>query len=399
MERTKFIEQVASRIEEKRRFIQVVAGPRQVGKTTIIGQCLEKHNYNCIYETADAIAGNSQAWLEQLWETARFRIKNGASEVLLVIDEVQKVQNWSEIVKKLWDEDTRAKTNIKVILSGSSRLLIKKGLTESLQGRFELIQIPHWTFPEMKEAFGFSLDEYVFFGGYPGSAELIKDEKRWKSYLRDSIIETSISKDILMLTTITKPALLHQLFDLGAVYSSQILPFNKMLGTLTDAGNTVTLSHYLNLLDQSRLLSGLQKFSGSVQRSRASSPKLQVYNNALFSATSAKSFEEARSTPDIWGRFVESCVGAHLVNHAKISGIELSYWRDGNDEVDFVLSNGEKICGIEVKSGIRTQNNGMAVFKQKYPDAKIYVVSAQAQPNSGAISLEEFLSVNPEIFL
>ena len=397
MERTAFIVELEKRISEKRRFIQVVAGARQIGKTTIITQLLEKHSYNHIYETADAINGSLQSWLEQIWSTARLKIKMGAAEILLIIDEVQKITNWSEIVKKMWDEDTRNKLNIKVILSGSSRLLIEKGLTESLQGRFELIHIPHWSFSEMQEAFGFSLDEYIFFGGYPGSAELVKDERRWKHYLRDSIIETSISKDILMLTTITKPALLRQLFDLGAAYSSQILPFNKMLGSLTDAGNTVTLSHYLNLLHQSRLLGGLQKYSGSEQHSRASSPKLQVYNNALFSATINKSFEDAKSNPDMWGRFVESCVGTHLINNADICGYKLSYWRDGNDEVDFVISRDEEVCAIEVKSGSRLQNKGMQIFKQKYPAAKLYVVSYQEfSQNSGCILLEDFLKISPD---
>lgn len=396
MERTRFIAELAERIAEERKFIQVVAGARQVGKTTIINHFLEKYDRPYIYESADAITGSAQIWLEQIWNTARIKAKTANSDLLLVIDEIQKVQNWSEIVKKMWDEDTRTKTNLKVVLSGSSRLLIEKGLTESLHGRFELIQVPHWSFSEMQEAFGFSLEEYIYFGGYPGCAHLIKNEKRWKNYMRDSIIETSISKDILMLTTITKPALLHQLFDLGAVYSSQIMPFNKMLGTLTDAGNTVTLSHYLNLLDQSRLLGGLQKYSGSEQRTRASSPKLQVYNNALFAAMCAKSFKEACSTPDLWGRFVESCVGTHLLNSSAECDFDVFYWRDGNDEIDFVISRGEELCGIEVKNGSRLSNRGMEVFKNKYPFAKIYVVSAQETDNAGCIPLKDFLTFSPE---
>ena len=397
MERTDFVAVVKTRLAEKRRFIQVVAGSRQIGKTTIINQFLEQTNYEYIYDSADAINGSPHSWLENLWNTARLKIKAGSTEVLLIVDEIQKVENWSEIVKRFWDEDTRNKTNIKVILSGSSRLLIEKGLTESLMGRFELIKVPHWSFSEMKEAFGFSLDEYIYFGGYPGSAELIKDENRWKNYLRDAIIETSISKDILMLTQVTKPALLRQLFDLGATYSSQVLSFTKMLGNLTDAGNTVTLSHYLNLLDQCKLLGGLQKFSGSEQHSRSSSPKLQVYNNALFSATIHKSFEDAKANPDLWGRFVESCVGTHLINNADILGYKLSYWRDGNDEVDFIISRDEEICGIEVKSGLRTMNKGMDNFKKKYPSAKMYVVSSNQESNSSCIPLEDFLNMKPDI--
>ncbi|MBQ6568101.1 MAG: ATP-binding protein [Treponema sp.] len=399
MERSKYISELAKRASEGRRFMQVVAGARQVGKTTIINQFLDSYPHDFIYESADSVTGSSRAWLEQVWNSARLRIRAGSPEVLLVIDEVQKLPDWSELVKKLWDEDSRSKANIKVILSGSSRLLIEKGLTESLHGRFELIQVPHWSFPEMREAFGFSLEEYIYFGGYPGPAPLIQEEKRWKSYLRDSIIETSISRDILMLTTITKPALLRQLFELGAAYSSQVLPFNKMLGSLTDAGNTVTLSHYLELLDQARLLGGLQKYSGSTQRSRSSSPKLQVYNNALFAAMCGKSFSESKAAPDLWGRFVESCVGSHLVNSCMESGLTLNYWRDGNDEVDFVISEGDRLCGIEVKSGRRLSNKGMDVFKQRYPSAKVYVVSSQAAEGSGCIRLEDFLTLSPEVLL
>ena len=395
MERTKFITELKKRISEERKFIQVITGARQVGKTTLIMQFLKKYEFAYIYESSDAVNVASEAWLEQIWNVARLKIKSGNSEVLIVIDEVQKLLNWSEYVKKLWDEDTRTKTNIKVILTGSSRLLIQKGLTESLQGRFELIQIPHWSFLEMQEAFGYSLDEYIFFGGYPGSAFLVKDELRWKNYIKDSIIETSISKDILMLTTVSKPSLLKQLFDIGAVYSTQIIPFNKMLGTLTDAGNTVTLSHYLNLLDQSKLLGGLQKYSGSEIRSRSSSPKLQVYNNALFAALYGKNFESAIAAPDIWGHFVESCVGSHLINNAQIEGYKLFYWREGNDEVDFIISRNEELCAIEVKSGSRIKNKGIEVFKNKYPTAKIYVVSSSILKENAPLSLEDFLTISP----
>ena len=396
MDRNIFISELEKRMAEPRKFIQVVAGPRQVGKTTIITRFLERNSYNYIYESADAPEENGSMQIERIWTSARFKIKNGSPDMLLIIDEIQKIPNWSETVKKFWDEDTRNKVNIKVILSGSSRLLIKEGLSESLQGRFELIQVPHWTYPEMKEAFGFSLDEYIFFGAYPGSAHLINDEKRWKNYIRDAMIETSISKDILMLTTITKPALLRQVFDLGATYSSQIMPFNKMLGTLTDAGNTVTISHYLTLLDQSGLIGGIQKYSGSEQKSRSSSPKLQVYNNSLMAAAGNKSYGETKSNPDIWGRFVESCVGTHLINNAPLLNYKLWYWRDGNDEVDFVISRDNDVCGIEVKSGSRPKSRGMNSFKKKFPDSKIYVVSAHNFTGSACIELEEFLCMNPD---
>lgn len=212
MERTEFTTELEKRLSEKRKFIQVLAGPRQVGKTTIISQVLERYKNEFISESADNIS-SSQVFIEQIWNTARLKIKSGKPEILIVIDEIQKIPNWSEIVKNFWDEDTKNKLNIKVVLSGSSRFLLEKGLTESLLGRFEIIHVPHWSFAEMQQAFGVTLEEYIYFGGYPGASELIKNENRWKMYIRDSIIESSISKDILMLTQIAKPALLKQMFE------------------------------------------------------------------------------------------------------------------------------------------------------------------------------------------
>ncbi len=385
----------AKRMNEKRRFIQVLAGSRQVGKSTIIRQFFKNIDIPHSSESADGTQITT-SWIEQLWNTARTRVQS-SGEFILCIDEVQKIPNWSETIKKLWDEDTRNGTNIKLALCGSSRLLLEKGLTESLAGRFELIHVPHWSFKEMQEAFGVSLEQYIYFGGYPGAADFTSDEERWKSYIRESIIEASVAKDILMLTQITKPALLRQLFDIGSYYSSQILSYNKMLGQLTDAGNTTTLAHYLTLLNQAGLLCGLQKYSGSLLREKSSSPKFQVYNNALMTTVSGTTFETCRNTPDMWGRFVESAVGAHLVNGERTGGYTTSYWRNANDEVDFVLSRKEAVCAIEVKSGRRKTNRGMDSFKKLYPNAKIYAVSAQ--PASATLGLEEFLGLRPEELL
>lgn len=275
-----YLKQVKSRIEEPRKFIQVILGPRQVGKTTMVNQLLPQLSISYVSESADAISATNSAWLMQAWETARLKMKaSGASEYLLVIDEIQKIDNWSEIVKQQWDKDTRENVNIKVILLGSSRLLIQKGLTESLAGRFETFYLGHWSFAEMETAFGWSIEQYIYFGGYPGSALLINDEERWKSYIKDSLIETSISKDILMLTRVDKPALLKRLFEIGCLYSGQILSYTKITGQLQDAGNTTTLANYLKLLSDCGLLGGLEKYAGSVVRQRSSSPKFQVYNN------------------------------------------------------------------------------------------------------------------------
>ena len=398
MERIRYTEMLRSRLREKRRFIQVLAGPRQVGKSTIIADVLSTLEIPYVSESADDITVSGDAWLKGIWDRARALAKQHG-EALVVVDEIQKIANWSEAVKKLWDEDKKTGANVKVILSGSSRLLLMKGLSESLQGRFELIPVPHWSYGEMKEVFGFSLDEFIYFGSYPGPADLIGDEKRWKAYIRDSIMEPSLTKDILMLTPIQKPALLRQLMELGSYYSGQILPFEHMLGQLSDAGNTTTLAYYLDLLKQSGLLAGLQKYSGSEVRKRASSPKLQVFNNALMSSRHPMDFTRAKEDDTFWGRLVESAVGTHLLSSVTGEDVSLGYWREKQNEVDFVLYNEYSAVAFEVKSGGRTYGRGMDAFLRRYPGSKVFSVSANADAGSMTISLEEFLLGNPLSYL
>jgi predicted AAA+ superfamily ATPase len=389
-----YLKQVKSRVEEPRKFIQVILGPRQVGKTTMVTQLLSQLSIPYVYESADAIAATNSAWLMQVWETARLRMKaSGASEYLLVVDEIQKIDNWSEIVKQQWDKDTRENVNIKVILLGSSRLLIQKGLTESLAGRFETFYLGHWSFAEMQDAFDWSIEQYVYFGGYPGSASLIEDEERWKNYIKDSLIETSISKDILMLTRVDKPALLKRLFELGCLYSGQILSYTKIIGQLQDAGNTTTLANYLKLLSDCGLLGGLEKYAGSVIRQRSSSPKFQVYNNALLTSQDDETYSTVIVNPKLWGRLVESSVGAHLLNHSISERYNLHYWREGNNEVDFILEKGNKVIGLEIKSGASADSEGMNLFNGRFHPDKMLLVG------TGGIPYEDFLKINPrELF-
>ena len=378
-------------MNEPKRFIQVLVGPRQVGKTTLMSQLIKEIDAPCIFESADAVAASDRTWIELIWFNTRELLKEpGVNEYLLVIDEIQKIDNWSEIVKRLWDEDMRNGVSLKVILLGSSRLLIQQGLTESLAGRFELTYLGHWSFAEMESAFGFTAEQYVWFGGYPGSAGLINDEERWKNYVSNALIETSISKDILMLTRVDKPALMKRLFELGCLYSSQILSFTKILGQLSDAGNTTTLSHYLQLLDTAGLLGGIEKFAADVIRKRSSSPKFQVHNNALVSAQRNEFFEEIRKQPAEWGRMVESSIGAHLLNSSFVEGYKVFYWRHRNDEVDFILEKRGKVIGIEVKStGLVTGTSGMDAFSKMYKPDKILLVGA------GGLPWQEFLKISP----
>jgi predicted AAA+ superfamily ATPase len=386
---------VKKRLEGPRRFIQVLSGPRQVGKTTLVEQFIQGSDAPALFVSADGVASDaSRVWIAQQWETARLRLASkGGSEMILAIDEIQKIPNWSEAVKREWDEDTRRGIPLKIILLGSSRLLLQAGLTESLAGRFETIHMGHWTLGEMEAAFGWDAATFAWFGGYPGAASLIHEEGRWKDYVAHSLVDAAISRDILMLSRVDKPALMRRLFDLGCACSGQILSYTKMLGQLSDAGNTVTLAHYLELLDTAGLLAGLEKYAGDTLRQRASSPKFQVRNTALLSALAPVGFEQARADATRWGRVVESAIGAHLLNAARDGLFGLHYWRDGGNEIDFVLARGGEILGIEVKSGAGLRAGGAAAFQKRHPAARLLLVGGEALP------WEEFLRMDPACLL
>ena len=380
---------IKERIKESRKFIQVVMGARQIGKSTVVKQVLNDLDEPYRMFSADNVPTTHSAWISDCWAAVRSLKENkGWESVVLVIDEIQKITNWSEVVKKEWDADTFNDTNIKVLLLGSSRVLLKKGLSESLAGRFEEIRMTHWSYQEMKECFGFTLDQYIFYGGYPGAAPLIQDEDRFSQYIQSAIIEATINKDILMDTPISKPALLRQTFELGAAYSGEILSLNKMLGSLQDAGNTVTLAGYIHLLNESGLLCGLQKYSIDIARRRASIPKLQVYNNALKMVYSPLAFEAALVDRKSWGRIVESCIGAYLVSQAFVHRFEVFYWRERDDEVDFILRKKGSVVAIEVKSNAEKKTAGLEKFKQLFQPKKAFIVG------DGGISIEDFLSMD-----
>ncbi len=380
---------IKKRLEEPRRFIQVVMGARQTGKSTVVKQVLKDLNDPYQFFSADNVSVTNSTWIADCWAAVRsLKKNNGWESVVLVIDEIQKITNWSEVVKKEWDNDTFHDCDIKVLLLGSSRVLLEKGLSESLAGRFEEIRMSHWSYREMKECFGFSLEQYLFYGGYPGAASLIDDDDRFQQYIQSSIIEATINKDILMDTPISKPALLRQTFELGAAYSGQQLSLNKMLGSLQDAGNTATLAGYIHLLNESGLLCGLQKFSIDTARRKASIPKLQVYNNALKRVFHPFTFEQAILDRKMWGRIFESAIGAHLVSQAFIHRFEVFYWRERNDEVDFILRKKGSVVAIEVKSNAEKRTDGLDKFRQLFYPQSSFIVG------DGGIEAEDFLSMD-----
>jgi predicted AAA+ superfamily ATPase len=380
---------IKSRLEEQRRFIQVVMGARQIGKSTVVKQVLAELDMPYQFYSADNVPASNSAWVSNCWAAVRsLKESNRHESIILVIDEIQKIANWSEVVKKEWDDDTFHDRNIKVLLLGSSRVLLEKGLSESLAGRFEEIRMSHWSYQEMKECFGFSLDQYLFYGGYPGAASLIDDDDRFQQYIQSAIIEATINKDILMDTPISKPALLRQTFELGAAYSGEQLSLNKMLGSLQDAGNTSTLVGYINLLDESGLICGLQKFSIDRARRKASIPKLQVYNNALRMVYNPLTFRQAILDRKTWGRIFESGIGAYLVSQAFVHRFEVYYWRERNDEVDYILRKKGLVVAIEVKSNAEKNTNGLVKFRELFHPHASFIVG------DGGISAEEFLSMD-----
>ena len=391
----------AARLQEPRRFLQAVAGPRQVGKTTLVRQALalvsSKQQGAALQIAQHSVSADNpglvgSSWLSAQWEVAR-ALAAQAGACILVLDEVQKLPHWTEEVKRLWDEDTRTGRDVRVVVLGSAPLLISSGLTESMAGRFEMTRLGHWRYQEMRDAFGFTLDQFIYYGGYPGAATLIDNPLRWAAYVRDALIETTISKDVLLMSPVQKPALLRRVFDLACRYSAQELSYQKMLGQFTDAGNTTTLAHYLHLLEGAGMVCGLQKYAGQAVRQRGSSPKLQVFNTAFMgsiAATEGFDLERLRANPELWGRITESAVGAELLaRHLEHSSTQplIHYWRDAGNEVDYVVRNQGALFALEVKSGASQGNTrGLAAFCKLNPGCRPLVLG------TGGLALQEWFA-------
>ena len=372
-----------SRMAEQRRRMQIVMGPRQVGKSTLVGQFTEGTSIPFDFFAADNVNRFDTSWIPNKWQQARMRMDiHSEQEHILIIDEVQKIKGWSEQVKKEWDEDSRNHRNLKVILLGSSRLLLQKGLEESLEGRFETIKMGYWDWQEMHDAFGYTMEEYVYFGGFPGLAPDIQDEDRWRNLMEDSIISPILTRDILEIEEIRNPALLRQVFELACTESAKELSLTKMQGTM-NSGTVPTIKNYLDILSKSMTVQPLQNYFPSRIKEKQSVPKMQVYNNAFRNRFGKFSFDEARVDPAEWGRQVESAVGAHLANRAMTDDYELFYWRnERRQECDYVLRKGQALVAIEVKSGSVDKTVGFEKFKEQFADkiTAAFIVGPQALP-------------------
>jgi len=373
--------------------IQALIGPRQVGKTTAAAQIADAWEGPVIFASADEPLPPTPEWVTHHWNIARDRQESEKKRTLLVLDEIQKVQGWSEIVKLHWDKDKRSKNQIAVLILGSAALLVQKGLSESLTGRFFLHRFSHWGYRECREVFDLTLRQWLYFGGYPGALPMIKNEKVWQQYVRDSLIETVIAKDVLQMHTVNKPALLRHLFMLSTAFPAEILSYNKMLGQLQDAGNTTTLAHYIDLLSSAFLLSGIENFKISKKPRRSSSPKLILWNNALVSGVTSRTFETAVADHTYWGRLVENAVGGALLEQCRLFGYELYYWRNNEGkEVDYILKTPKDVFAIEVKSSKPKKLSGLSTFIELLPTAKPIIIGGNG------IELESFF-LEPEAFL
>ena len=388
--------------------IVAVTGPRQSGKTTLVRHALRRvraaglagRHIGVDDPQADVpFAGSETAtvridprlrnadWLVGVWDRARDRAWRHERGFVLALDEIQYVEGWSGVVKGLWDRDRETGCPLKVIILGSAPWSLLTGRGESLAGRFMPLDVRHWSLQEMVIAFDFTLNEYFFFGGYPGAAALIRDMRMWRGYVVNAIIAPVFGRDILTLTRVDKPALMRQLVDLVPEYSGQIVAYTNLVGRLRDAGNVTTVGHYLDLLSDAGIVAHLPIYSGSAVRRTRSSPKLNVLNTGLMTALSGYSLDQAVADRTFWGRVVESAVGAHLHNTLE-AAMSLSYWRDDPDEVDFVLSQGPHVLGIEVKSGTRARpGRGLDAFKQRFPKARTLLVGGER-----GVPLNEFLA-------
>ena len=310
--------------------------------------------------------------------------------MVLILDEIQIIPRWSNIVKGLWDTDRREGYPLRVVILGSAPWRLMIGQNESLAGRFDSHRVTHWSLPEMTRAFGLTVEEFMFFGGYPNPFSIESEGITllpWRDYIINAILKPAIDRDIVGLTRIKNPALMRQLVDLAPRYSGQIISYNKLLGKLQDKGNATTLAGYLKLLSDASLIVGPRSILKVPAPKQNQPPKTQRFEYCTHDGYLWLFFSGGTSRPILLGRIVESAVGAHLQN-TRDTATHIHYWRrdGGKYEVDFVISRGPHLLGVEVKSGNKQVRRGLDEFKARFDNARIMEVG----PGVNAIPLNEF---------
>lgn len=352
--------------------IQLLVGPRQVGKTTLLLELADTLGPQAIYVACDTPEASLPGWRDRLWQ--RVREQAARSKATLLLDEIQAVSGWSAWLKSCMDQVKRQRVPLHIVATGSSSLRLGAGARESMAGRFERHVLPQWSARNLHELLDVPANEaparLVALGGYPGAVRFWNDPDRWRSYIRDAIIEPAIGRDILQLEQVRKPALLRQVFALATAHPAEILSLDKIAGALAERGALETIAHYLDLLKAAFLVAPTHKYSDAEIRRRRSPPKLVVLDNALLAATS--SAPDPRTDTARWGRWVENACLAHAIHQ----GEEVFYWREEPWEVDGVFVGPRGRWLVEVKTGAYTQTDlrGLAQAAIRFPKFKPLVL-------------------------
>ena len=381
--------------------IQLLTGPRQVGKTTLLLDLAARYGDRALYAAADAPEAGVPGYWERFWADAEAKARNGKSVVFL--DEIHLVPNWSGLLKGYWDRFRRRHLPVHIVATGSSALRVTAGSRESLAGRFERMVFAHWTAGALAKTFNISIADAarhaVLFGTYPGAWALTRDQARWRAYIRDAIIEPAIGRDVLALGQVRRPALLRQVFAVAAGSPAQIVSLQKIQGQLADRGALETVAHYLELLQDAYLVAPLEKFAKRAVRRRAAPPKLVTLNNALLSAMHPDGPpDEQRDAPRL-GSWIENACLASAVNR----GQRVTYWREEPLEVDGVLEGSWGAWAIEIKSARFDSRDlaGLLEFCKRHPVFRPLVVTRPGDEDLArrldlqAISWVDFLAAGP----
>lgn len=382
--------------------IQLLVGPRQVGKTTLLLELEKKFKKRAFYAALDSPESSMPGFWERFWTRVEEAAQSGKTLVVL-LDEVHGLPNWSLLLKSKWDRIVKDQLPIHIVATGSSALKLSTDSRESLAGRFERLILTHWMLSDFMKAFHLSLakavDLFIKMGAYPGAFQYISAFSRWKAYVRDAIVEPAIGRDIMALAPIRRPALLRQVFAICMAAPAQIISLQKIVGQLQDAGAIETVSYYLSLLEEAFLVAAIAKYSPRELRMRSSPPKIIVLSNALMAAMDQNDPPDAKKDPVRFGAWVENACLAKAWN----AGQKVTYWREEPFEVDAIVEGSWGKWAIEVKTGhvIPSDLRGLLELTQRYPAFRPLVLCDPSEIKNirhmhlTAMSWQQFLLKGP----